>query len=233
MPKEISIGIIGDFNPEYRLHMDTNLAFSQIAKRRGIRINVKWIPTPSLEEHAKKELDRFDAYLCAPGSPYKSMDGALNGIKFAREVYRPFLGTCGGLQYAVIEYARDVIGVKDAEHAEEHPDAPKLFVTRLSCSLAGKIQTVYIAPSSRAFSIYGTLVAKERFFCSYGLNPAFRHDVEAAGLRASGFDDNGDVRIMELPNACFFLITLFVPQACPAADKPHPVLLSLVEAAKK
>lgn len=232
MPKEVNIGIIGDFNPEYRVHTDTNLAFMQLAKRVGMQIDVKWVPTPSLDEHVQKKLDRFDAYLCAPGSPYRSMGGALNGIKFAREADRPFLGTCGGFQHVVIEYARNVMGVKDADHAEEHPDAPKLFVTRLSCSLAGKTQKIHITPGSRTYDIYRTLSTEERFFCSFGLNPAVRHEIEAAGLRASGFDDNGEVRIMELPNARFFFATLFVPQACPVEDKPHPFVQALVNAAK-
>jgi CTP synthase (UTP-ammonia lyase) len=232
MPKEICIGIIGDFHPEYSVHLDTNLSFKQVAKRTGIRINVEWISTPSLEDHVEKKLDGFNAFLCAPGSPYRSMSGALNGIKFAREADRPFLGTCGGFQHAVIEYARNVMGIKDADHAEEHPDAQKLFITRLSCSLVGKTQKVHIAPSSRAHSIYRTSIAEERFYCSFGLNPVFRQEIEAAGLRASGFDDNGEVRIMELPNARFFFATLFVPQACPMEEKPHPLVLGLVHAAK-
>lgn len=232
MPKEIFIGIIGDFHPEYSVHLDTNLAFKQVAKRTGIRINTEWVPTPSLDERAEKKLDRFNAYLCAPGSPYRSMNGALNGIKFARESDRPFLGTCGGFQHAVIEYARNVMGFKDADHAEEHPDAPRLFITRLSCSLAGKTQKVHISPSSRVHDIYGTSATEERFYCSFGLNPVFRQEIEAAGLRASGFDDNGEVRIMELPKARFFFATLFVPQACPMEEKPHPLVLGLVHAAQ-
>jgi CTP synthase (UTP-ammonia lyase) len=137
MPKQILVGIIGDFNPEYSVHIDTNTALGQIAERLGAEINVKWIPTPSLNDHAQKKLDRFDALLCAPGSPYKSMVKALNAIRFARETDRPFLGTCGGFQHVAIEYARNVMGVKDADHAEEHPDAPRLFITQLSCSLVG------------------------------------------------------------------------------------------------
>jgi CTP synthase (UTP-ammonia lyase) len=233
MPTEISVGIIGDFNPEYQVHTDTNLCFSQIAKRMRVPINVKWVPTPRLQSNVKEELAEFDALLCAPGSPYKSMGGALNGIKFVREADMPFLGTCGGFQHAVIEFARNVMGVKDADHAEEHPEASRLFITRLSCSLAGKTQKVHIEPGSRAYKIYGALTTVERFFCSFGLNPAFRNQVEAAGLKSSGFDDKGEVRIMELTNKRFYLATLFVPQACPVEDKPHPVIVSLVEAAKK
>jgi CTP synthase (UTP-ammonia lyase) len=232
MPKEVSVGIIGDFNPEYRSHVDTNLAFRQIGKRLGVKITEEWIPTPSIDENAGRMLDRFDAFLCAPGSPYKSMSGALNGIRFAREADRPFLGTCGGFQHAVIEYARNVMGIRDADHAEEHPNAPRLFITPLSCSLVGKTQRVNIMPGSRAHEIYGASASEERFFCSFGLNPAYRHEIEVAGLQPSGFDDNGEVRILELPNARFFFATLFVPQSYPDEAKPHPFVRALVNAVR-
>jgi CTP synthase (UTP-ammonia lyase) len=74
-------------------------------------------------------------------------------------------------------------------------------------------------------------VTEERFFCSFGLNPAFRRDIEGAGFKATGFDDNDEVRIMELPNARFFMATLFVPQACPVENNPHPLVVALLKAA--
>jgi CTP synthase (UTP-ammonia lyase) len=232
MPGDIFIGIIGDFNPKYSVHADTNLAFGHVAKHLNLSITSKWIPTDSLNSDVNRKLDRFDAFICAPGSPYRSMTGALNGIRFSRESDRPFLGTCGGFQHAVIEYARNVMGIRDADHEEEHPDAPNLFIKRLSCSLAGKTQTVHIAPDSSAYRAYGKLSIEERFFCSYGLNPKIRKEIESAGFRSSGFDSNGEVRIMELAKARFFLATLFVPQACPIESRPHPLMLALVAAAR-
>jgi CTP synthase (UTP-ammonia lyase) len=77
------------------------------------------------------------------------------------------------------------------------------------------------------------LDTEERFFCSFGLNPAIRAEIEVPGLHAQGFDDDGEVRIMELPKARFFFATLFVPQACPLEYKPHPLLKALVNATKE
>ena len=198
MPRTLSVGIIGDFNPTHETHLATNIASRQAEAHLGIPVEAEWIPTPSLEEGAEETLGRFDALLCAPGSPNKSMKGALNGIRFARETGRPFLGTCGGFQHVVIEYARNVMAIADADHAEEHPGASCLVVTPLACSLWGKSGEVEIRPNSVAYQVYHAKTS-ERFYCSFGLNPAYRAEVENAGLRASGFDRAGDVRILELP----------------------------------
>jgi CTP synthase (UTP-ammonia lyase) len=112
------IGILGDFNPEYAVHKFTNAAFDHAAKTMGKAIDVHWLPTD--EEHRFEE---YQGVLCAPGSPYRSFEGALEGIRYARENEVPFLGTCGGFQHLVIEYARDVVGISDAAHEETDPYA--------------------------------------------------------------------------------------------------------------
>ena len=134
-------------------------------------------------------------------------------------------------QHTVLEYARDVTGIRDAEHAEEHPEAPNLLITPLTCSLVGKVEEVTLRPGSRAFEIYKSSRILERFYCNYGLNPAYKTELEQAGLYSSGFDSNGQVRILELPKARLFLATLFVPQASSLEDRPHPLFSSLLEAA--
>lgn len=231
MPREFSVGVIGDFNPQNQTHTATNLAFRHAATHLGIRVDVEWVPTPSLDERAEERLGRFDALLCAPGSPYKSMRGALNGIRCARESDRPFLGTCGGFQHVVVEYARNVMGFEDAQHAEYDPYASRLFITPLSCSLVGKTMRVRINPDSRAFRIYGRTEVEEEYYCNFGLNPGYQTAIETAGLLTSGVDENGDVRVLELPDARFFLATLFVPQATSSEVRPHPVIRSLLRAA--
>jgi len=231
MPRGLSVGVIGDFNPNSKTHVATNLALHHAATRIGVSVDIEWVSTLALAEREGGRLDRFDAFLCAPGSPYRSMGGALNGIRFAREGDRPLLGTCGGFQHVVIEYARNVMGIKDAEHAEEHPDARTLFITPLSCSLVGKIEEVRLSPGTKVFGIYKVQQTLERFFCNYGLNPTRRGEVEQAGLRPSGFDSSGEVRILELPKARFFIATLFVPQMRSSVDRPHPMIRALLEAA--
>jgi CTP synthase (UTP-ammonia lyase) len=125
------------------------------------------------------------------------------------------------------------MGIKDAEHAEEHPDADTLFVTHLTCSLVGKTEEVKIVPGTRAAKVYGAKNIMERFYCNYGLNPEKRKDIEAAGLRISGHDNGGEVRILEIPKARFYFATLYVPQASTKAEKPHPMITGMLKAAQE
>jgi CTP synthase (UTP-ammonia lyase) len=231
MPKKLLVGVIGDFLPTYDTHTMTNLSFRHSADSLGVKVEVEWLSTPTLDGDVDAKLRLFDAFLCAPGSPYKSSEGALNGIRFARENERPFIGTCGGCQHAIIEFARNVMGIEDAEHAEEHPDASNLFVTPLTCSLVGKVEEVKVLAGTRASKVYGTPTIKEKFYCNYGLNPARREDVEKAGLHVSGLDAGGEIRILELPKARFFFATLFVPQATSTPECPHPMITGLLHSA--
>ncbi len=93
MKQTWKIGVIGDFNPKNRSHVATNEALIHAADREGMVIEVQWIPTPSLETAVAETLRPYDALWCSPGSPYQSMVGALNAIRFARERNVPFLGT--------------------------------------------------------------------------------------------------------------------------------------------
>jgi len=92
----LRIGILGDFNPEFRSHHATNDSLQHAAARLGVRLESQWLSTPSLVNPTAPEiLATFDALWASPGSPYQSMDGMLRGIQFAREQDWPFLGTCG------------------------------------------------------------------------------------------------------------------------------------------
>ena len=223
-----SIGIIGDFNPNNPTHTATNDGIQHAAEALGRRIEGIWLPTD--ESHA---WGGFQGLLCSPGSPYKSLDGALTGIRFARENSIPFLGTCGGFQHLAIEYARNVLGFTAAAHAESDPYASCLFVTPLSCSLVGMTMEVSIKPGSRASVAMGSTRSLEKFYCNFGLNPDYQGQLEEHGLAVTGKDQNGEARILELPSHRFFMGTLFVPQASSVPGNPHPLILALCRAASE
>lgn len=137
----------------------------------------------------------------------------------------------GGFQHLVVEYARNVVGVRDAEHAESSPDATTHVITPLTCSLFGQRMDVELRPGTRAFAAYGRPLTTERYHCNFGLNPAYVGQLERAGLVLSGVDQDGEVRILEHPTLRFFMGTLFVPQTTSSAEEPHPIVVALVEAA--
>jgi CTP synthase (UTP-ammonia lyase) len=159
------------------------------------------------------------------------MAGALQGIRFAREQRWPFIGTCGGFQHVVLEYARNVLGFVDAAHAESDPDASTLFISMLECSLVGKTMHVYLDPSSRVFRMYRRAVVQEQYYCQFGLNPDYQATIHEGGLRVVGVDDDQEARIVELPDHPFFVGTLFVPSLTSTPEQPHPLIIAYLEAA--
>lgn len=226
MTSPVRIGVIGDFNGGNVTHVATNIGIQHAAEVLGREFTVDWLPTDKPHDYGA-----FDGLVCSPGSPYRSLDGALVGIRYARENAVPFLGTCGGFQHLVLEYARNVLGVSDAEHAETNPHASRLFITPLSCSLKGKQMDVEILPRTRAAAAYGTLHSNEKYYCNFGLNPEYRSQLEAAGLNVTAKDSDGDVRIMEVEGHPFCIGTLFVPQASSESGRPHPLVLAFCRAA--
>ena len=158
------------------------------------------------------------------------MDGALAAVRHARERNLPFLGTCGGFQHALIEFARDVAGIAAADHAETNARTTDPVVTALSCSLVDQTGGIIFTPGSRMHAIFGGRPAHEGYHCNYGVNPAYRARLEAAGLRFTGFDPAGDIRAFELPRHRFFLGTLFQPERSALQGVSHPLIKALVAA---
>src|SRR4029453_9921628 len=180
-----------------------------------------WIATPELARGVEQRLAPYDAVWCGPASPYASMDGALNAIRFARETGRPFLGTCGGCQHALIEYARGPLGLADADHAESNPDAELQPITPLACALREARDRIRLLEGTRIRAIYGCDEIVEGYNCSYGLNPAFRALLAARPMRVTGVDDAGDVRVVELEGHPFFVATLFQPERSALKGEVH------------
>jgi CTP synthase (UTP-ammonia lyase) len=121
--------------------------------------------------------------------------------------------------------------MKEAEHEETAPAAPTLLVSKLTFSLAGKSQTIKILPNSLLHQAYGCDEATEQFACSYGLNPQFRYKIEKGGLKVTGTDLDGEVRVVELSDHPFYVATLFVPQVSSQPANPHPLIFAFLKAA--
>lgn len=227
----LTVGVIGDFEPDFEPHSATNAALRDAAAALALKIEIRWLNTGGLRQIKREELTRHDALLCAPGSPYKSLQGALRAIRLARELDWPLLGTCGGFQHMVIEYARNVLGVEEAQHAEYDPYSSDLFISALPCSLVNRRMSIRFDSGSLAGGFYGHSEAREQYYCNFGLNPAHRGSLEAAGLRVVGTDQDGEARVIELPGLRFYLATLFVPQLRSQPDAPHPLVTALLRAA--
>jgi CTP synthase (UTP-ammonia lyase) len=222
------IALVGDRSANVRAHARIPGLIDALVTRESIALDPYWVATP---DAAGCELDQFDAIWVAPGSPYADADGAVAAVRTARERGIPFLGTCGGFQYALLEFARDVCGLATVENAEVTPDAAEHLIVPLECSLRGHEEAVMVVPGTLAAHISGPGRRTERYHCSFGLNPAYLETLTRHGLVFSGFDDTGQVRIAELPGHPFFLGTLFQPELHGDGTHPHPVIRAFAVAA--
>ncbi len=159
------------------------------------------------------------------------MEGALTGIKYARENKIPFLGTCGGFQHAVIEYFRNVLLMKEAGHTEINPDAAQPIITQLSCSLVEKNGTIFFKKESFISKIYEAPSAEETYHCRYGFNSDYFNLLRKSNLKISGKDSEGDVRALELQNHPFFVLTLFQPERSGLKGEVHPLINAFASSA--
>ena len=149
-------------------------------------------PQPSCAPDAQKKLESFDGIWAAPGSPYKSFDGMLKGIEFARRRDWPFLGTCGGFQYALIECVRNVLGIKDADTAENNSGSKNIVIYPVACAvpdrakgapkLSGSIPEIRLRPGSYLQSFYSQDTVAEEFFCNFEVNPEYEWAAMEAGF---------------------------------------------------
>ena len=229
MNAPVRIGLIGDYDPSVTAHRAIPVALALAADALAVSIEHEWVATESID--TQERVANFDSLWCVPASPYRSMDGALRAIRFAREERRPFLGTCGGFQHAILEYARHVVGWVDAEHAEASPEATRPVITELSCALVEATGPVRFRPGSRMEAAYGALEATEGYRCRYGLNPAFRAMLASGPLQVCAEDEDGDVRGVELAGHPFFMATLFQPERAALEGQLPPLVRAFVIAA--
>ena len=231
MNHRVVLGIVGDYDGTFVPHVRTNEAVQHAAHALGLALDASWIPTAECESDAARRLAGCDAVWISPGSPYRSMRGALAAIRACRLGGIPLLATCGGCQHVIIEYARSVLGYVEAEHAEHDPYASTLFVTPLSCSLAGKTMAVTLDAGSPIAEVYGRTQIEEQYYCNFGLNPVYEQTVHDGGLRIVGRDAGAEPRIFTLPAHPFFVATLFVPSLTSTAGRPHPLIMAFLRAA--
>ncbi|MFF3541420.1 hypothetical protein [Streptomyces platensis] len=223
------IALVGDRSDAVRSHARIPGLLEALRVRDGLDLDAYWIST----QDADQGMDGFDAVWVLPGSPYRSEGGVLAAIRAAREGGIPFLGTCGGFQHALLEFARDVCGVTRAGHAENAPETADedAVIVPLACSLVGHEGIVKVTPGSRAAQLLGADRTPARYHCNYGPNPDYLDVLRDHGLTFTGTDESGDPRIAELPGHPFFLATLFQPELDGDGTRAHPLITGLASAA--
>lgn len=223
----MDIALIGDENVAYPSHRELNALRPML----GDDVASEWLATDQLRE---ADLTRFDGVWLTPGSPYADDAAAYDAIRWARENDVPFLGTCGGLQYAVVEYFRNVLGIPDASHAESDGIDDRNVIHALACSLHGQERLVRPISGSR----FSKLVDGESFagmhYCNYGPGSGELQRLVEAGMRIEAIADDAQAEVIDLPANRFFMLTLFQPQIGAAVGKPvHPLVREFIRCARE
>jgi CTP synthase (UTP-ammonia lyase) len=221
-----TIGLLGDLDLDKPTHRELQAAVALLPSE----VEAHWLASDQPEA---RELAGLDGLWVIPGSPYRDDDAVDAAIAWALESGTPFLGTCGGFQYAVLALARRWAGIEDAVHAEVDPDAPQPMIAPLACSLVGQEREVRCVPGTRLAAILGTTPFTGFHWCNYGLAESFVAALEAAGVAISARAPDAGVEAIEVPSHPFFIATLFQPQVGALAGQPlHPLITAFVEAAR-
>jgi CTP synthase (UTP-ammonia lyase) len=206
MHSNIRIGLVGDVNEQQRAHQ----AIPKALQATSDNVEAVWIPTDTAGN--AEPLSGFDGIWCVPGMPYRNANGAMRAIRHARITRTPFLGTSAGFQYAILEFARDVLGLSEADHQKSNPKAAIPLISPLGCALAGVKARVRFTDGSHLRRADGAPDSIEEYHCSFGLNSRYRRLLEGKDLYVSAVDDQHDVRGVELDGHPFFVATLFQPE---------------------
>jgi len=229
MPSEIRIGLIGDFNERQKAH--TAIPKALAAASEGTADAV-WVPTDSIGKG--ESLMEFHGIWCVPGMPYRNANGVLTAIRHARVTRTPFLGTSAGFQYVFIEFARNVLGLSDADHQKSNPKAAIPIISPLDAALAGVHARVHFHDGTHLRKAYRAPDSIEEYHCSFGLNRRYKRLLEGAQLYIAAVDDDHEVRAVEMDGHPFFVATLFQPEMHSHDSSAHsPLVHAFVAACHK
>ena len=229
MEKRCRVALIGDYNETVTAHRAIPEALRLAGLELGVQVDPQWLHTSLLRE-VSKQLADFEGVWCVPASPYANTQGALDAIRFARENEVPFLGSCGGFQHLVIEYARDVLGIAAADHAENNPAGEALVITPLACSLVEQSEEIRLAESGIVRDAYDAERITESYRCNYGINPAFERQIFGSDLKPTAWGAAGEVRAAELQGHPFFVGTLFQSERRALRGEAPPLAVAFVDA---
>jgi CTP synthase len=238
---EVSIGVVGKYTAHQDAYKSIAEAFIHAGAANDVRVNLTWVRAEDIEQDgAVRHLKEFDGVLVAPGFGERGTEGKIAAVTYAREARVPFFGICLGLQCAVIEFARNVCGLKNAnstEFKQTDQNVIDLMLEQKKVTAYGGTMRLGAYPckvlkGTKTFKAYRKELIHERHRHRYEVNNAFRDTLEKAGLIFSGVCPTNDlVEIIELPNHPWFIAGQFHPELKSRATNPHPLFRDFVKAA--
>lgn len=237
----VTIGLIGKYVELQDSYKSILESFIHAGAQNEVKVTVRSIHSAHLEkENLERELSGLDGILVAPGFGERGLEGKILAVQYAREKQIPFLGICLGMQMAVIEYARNVLGLSEANTAEMKPDSPHPVINLMEeqKSVTDKGGTMRLGAwkcqlkeGTLAQEVYGESDITERHRHRFEFNNAYLEKMEAAGMKASGINPNtGLVEVVEIPEHPWFIGVQYHPEYKSTVANPHPLFVGFVKA---
>ncbi|MBE0390965.1 CTP synthase [Flavobacterium sp. PL0002] len=240
----VNIGLIGKYVEMQDCYKSILEAFIHAGATNETKVNVISIHSEHIDaSNVAEKLKDLDAVLVAPGFGERGIEGKIEAVRYARENKMPFFGICLGMQMAVIEYSRNVLGYADANSTEmneatKHPVVNLMEEQKTITDKGGTMRLgawkCNIRPDTLAYKIYGKTDITERHRHRYEFNSAYADELQKAGLIASGVNpDTGLVEIVEIEDHPFFIGVQYHPEYKSTVANPHPIFVNFVAAAVK
>ncbi|BAO74455.1 CTP synthase [Winogradskyella sp. PG-2] len=241
---EVVIGLIGKYVELQDSYKSILEAFIHAGAENEVKVKVESIHSEYLnEDNIEFKLQHLDGVLVAPGFGERGIEGKIDAVKYVRENNIPFLGICLGMQMAVIEYARNVLNIGDANSIEmdEETQNPVINLMESQKDVINKGGTMRLgswdcnlSKDSIAYNLYGQTSIKERHRHRFELNEDYKAQIEAAGMKATGLNpETGLVEIIEIPTHNWFVGVQYHPEYKSTVSNPHPLFVAFVSAALK
>ncbi|MBS1579691.1 MAG: CTP synthase [Bacteroidetes bacterium] len=241
---KVTIGLIGKYIELQDAYKSILESFIHAGAINEVKVNVVNVHSEFItEQNVAEKLQGLDGLLVAPGFGLRGIEGKIIAVKYAREQDVPFFGICLGMQMAVIEYARNVLEIKDAHSTEMEPNTANPVINMMEEQKKIKMMggtmrlgtyPCEIAKGSLAEKVYGTTHITERHRHRYEFNNDYLEQFETKGLKASGVNtDTGLVEIVEIPTHPFFIGVQYHPELKSTVENPAPLFVSFIAAAKK
>lgn len=242
--KEVTVALVGKYTQLHDAYISVVESLKHGAVAHNASINIKWIPSETIsDENAAGILSDVNGVLVPGGFGDRGIEGKISAIKYARENKIPFLGLCLGMQLAIVEFSRNVIGFKDAHSVELDPGTthPVIHlmpeqdgVEDIGGTLRLGSYPCVLDETSKAYGLYGEKTIHERHRHRYEVNNYYREDFIHGGIKLSGLSPDGRiVEMMELADHPWFIATQAHPEFKSRPNRPHPLFKGFVEAALK
>ena len=242
--QEVNVALVGKYIALHDAYISVVESLKHAGYNSRTTVNIKWVDSEEVtNENAPEIFSDVSGILVPGGFGSRGIDGKIAAIKYARENNIPFLGLCLGMQLSIVEFARDVVGFRDAHSIELDPSTTHPVISLMPdqegvTDIGGTLRLgsypCVLDKESKAYKLYGTELINERHRHRYEVNNDYRRNLTENGMKLSGISPDGRIiEMIEIPSHPFFIATQAHPELKSRPNRPHPLFVGFVDAAIK